>query len=78
LPRLADFAHHVDRAIAVDVYGNVGIAQVSLLQLAGDLTGKLLIPSADIDLQRLDGCAGNLPGVTGASRAAVLGGIFDP
>jgi anhydro-N-acetylmuramic acid kinase len=29
-------------------------------------------------LQRLDGCAGNLPGVTGASRAAVLGGVFDP
>ncbi|WP_428310792.1 anhydro-N-acetylmuramic acid kinase [Hydrocarboniphaga sp.] len=29
-------------------------------------------------VQRLDGCAGNLPGVTGASRAAVLGGVFDP
>ncbi|MDB5972661.1 MAG: anhydro-N-acetylmuramic acid kinase [Hydrocarboniphaga sp.] len=29
-------------------------------------------------VQRLDGAAGNLPGVTGASRAAVLGGIFDP
>jgi anhydro-N-acetylmuramic acid kinase len=29
-------------------------------------------------VQRLDGCAGNLPGVTGASRPAVLGGVFDP
>lgn len=29
-------------------------------------------------VQRLDGCAGNLPGVTGARRAAVLGGVFDP
>ena len=29
-------------------------------------------------LQRLDGGAGNLPSVTGARRAAVLGGVFDP
>lgn len=41
LAGLADFTHDVDRAIAIDIDRDVGIANIALSQLLGDLAGEV-------------------------------------
>ena len=62
LAGLPDFTHDIDRAITVDVYGDVGVADISLPKLLRDLAGKLLQgPAAGSDLT--DQWEGNVAGL---------------